>query len=68
MFGPIVAAGIAVLVIITLVNTARIVPQKSAYVVERVGKYSRTLKAGHPLARAGVGHERATCGGDAYAI
>jgi len=44
--GPIIAAGIAVLVIITLVNTARIVPQKSAYIVERVGKYSRTLSAG----------------------
>ncbi len=44
--GPIVAAGFAVLVIITLVNTARIVPQKSAYIIERLGKYSRTLKAG----------------------
>ena len=28
--GPIITAGIAVLVIITLINTARIVPQKSA--------------------------------------
>ena len=44
--GPIVAAGIAALIIITLLNTARIVPQKSAYVVERLGKYSRTLQAG----------------------
>jgi regulator of protease activity HflC (stomatin/prohibitin superfamily) len=44
--GPIVAAGVAVLAIITLVNTARIVPQKSAYIVERLGKYSRTLQAG----------------------
>jgi regulator of protease activity HflC (stomatin/prohibitin superfamily) len=44
--GPIIAAGIAVLVIITLVNTARIVPQKSAFIVERLGKYSRTLQAG----------------------
>ncbi len=44
--GPIIAAGIAVLVIITLVNTARIVPQKSAYIIERLGKYSRTLQAG----------------------
>ena len=44
--GPIVAAGFAVLAVITLVNTARIVPQKSAYIVERLGKYSRTLKAG----------------------
>ncbi len=44
--GPIIAAGIAVLVIITLVNTARIVPQKKAFIVERLGKYSRTLNAG----------------------
>jgi len=44
--GPVVAAGLAVLAIITLVNTARIVPQKSAVIVERLGKYSRTLKAG----------------------
>jgi len=44
--GVIISAGIAVLVIITLVNTARIVPQKSAFIIERVGKYSKTLKAG----------------------
>jgi regulator of protease activity HflC (stomatin/prohibitin superfamily) len=44
--GPIITAGIAVLVIITLINTARIVPQKSASIVERLGKYSRTLNAG----------------------
>ncbi len=44
--GPVIAAGLAILAIITLVNTARIVPQKSAYIVERLGKYSRTLKAG----------------------
>jgi regulator of protease activity HflC (stomatin/prohibitin superfamily) len=44
--GPIITAGIAILVIITLINTARIVPQKSACIVERLGKYSRTLNAG----------------------
>jgi regulator of protease activity HflC (stomatin/prohibitin superfamily) len=44
--GPIITAGIAVLVIITLINTARIVPQKKASIVERLGKYSRTLNAG----------------------
>ena len=44
--GPIIAAGIAILVIITMINTARIVPQKKAFIVERLGKYSRTLSAG----------------------
>ena len=44
--GPIIAAGIALLIVIILLNTARIVPQKSAYIVERLGKYSRTLNAG----------------------
>ena len=46
MEGTIIAAGIVVLVVITLLNTARIVPQKKAYIVERLGKYSRTLNAG----------------------
>ncbi len=46
MAGTIIAAGLVILVIITLLNTARIVPQKSAYIVERLGKYSRTLQAG----------------------
>ena len=46
MAGTIIAFGIVILVIITLLNTARIVPQKSAYIVERLGKYSRTLQAG----------------------
>jgi regulator of protease activity HflC (stomatin/prohibitin superfamily) len=31
---------------ITLVKTAQIVPQRSAYIVERLGRYSRTLDAG----------------------
>ena len=44
--GVIITGGIAVLVIITLINTARIVPQKSAFIIERLGKYSKTLKAG----------------------
>lgn len=46
MVETIIATGIALLVIVTLMNTARIVPQKSAFVVERLGKYSRTLSAG----------------------
>lgn len=46
MTGTIIAAGLVLLAIITLVNTARIVPQKSASIIERLGKYSRTLNAG----------------------
>lgn len=46
MAGTIIAGGLVALIIITLLNTARIVPQKSAYIVERLGKYSRTLNAG----------------------
>lgn len=46
MIGPIIAAGIVILILITLLNTTRIVPQKKAYIVERLGKYSRTLNAG----------------------
>ena len=46
MTGTIIAAGFAALVIVTLMNIVRIVPQKSAIIVERVGKYSKTLNAG----------------------
>src|SRR5687768_13025789 len=34
------------LVVITLVKTVRIVPQASVFVIERLGKYSRTLEPG----------------------
>ena len=44
--GTIVAIGIAVLVVVTIMKTARIVPQKSAFIVERLGKYAKTLDAG----------------------
>ena len=44
--GFFVALGVAVLVIIVLAKTAVIVPQQNAFVVENLGKYSRTLKAG----------------------
>ena len=37
---------IAVLVIFTLYNTAVVVPQRSEYVIERLGKFNRTLSAG----------------------
>jgi regulator of protease activity HflC (stomatin/prohibitin superfamily) len=38
--------GIVVLVIVTIAKTATIVPQQRAYVIENLGKYSRTLDAG----------------------
>ena len=44
--GTIVTVGIVILVVITIVKTARIVPQKSAFIVERLGKYAKTLEAG----------------------
>lgn len=41
-----VAIAIAVMVVIIIAKTAVVVPQQSAYVVESLGKYSRTLRAG----------------------
>ena len=38
--------GVVVLVIVTIAKTATIVPQQRAYVIENLGKYSRTLRAG----------------------
>ena len=40
------AIGLSVLVVVALVKTARIVPQRVQFVIERLGKYSRTLDAG----------------------
>jgi regulator of protease activity HflC (stomatin/prohibitin superfamily) len=42
----IVAAILAVIVIVILVKTATIVPQRSEFIVERLGKYSKSLSAG----------------------
>ncbi|NOQ95085.1 MAG: paraslipin, partial [Desulfobacterales bacterium] len=44
--GTIVTVGIVLLVIITIIRTARIVPQRIAFIVERLGKYTKTLDAG----------------------
>lgn len=44
--GTIVTIGIVILVVVTIIKTARIVPQKSAFIVERLGKYTKTLEAG----------------------
>jgi len=38
--------GVVILAIVIIAKTAVIVPQQSAYVVEHLGKYSRTLRAG----------------------
>jgi regulator of protease activity HflC (stomatin/prohibitin superfamily) len=46
MVGTIIAAGLALFALITVLQTARVVPQKQAFIIERVGKYSRTLNAG----------------------
>ncbi len=41
-----VALAITVVVVFILAKTAVVVPQQNAYVVERLGKYSRVLRAG----------------------
>jgi regulator of protease activity HflC (stomatin/prohibitin superfamily) len=46
MNGALVVGILVVFVIIVLSKTAKIVPQKMAFVVERLGKYSKTLEAG----------------------
>lgn len=45
-FGFGVGLALAILAIVILLKTAVVVPQQSAYVVEYLGKYSRTLSAG----------------------
>ncbi|GBE16322.1 FtsH protease regulator HflK [bacterium BMS3Abin15] len=42
----VVAAVLAVIVIVLLIKTAVIVPQRSEYIIERLGKYSQSLGAG----------------------
>jgi regulator of protease activity HflC (stomatin/prohibitin superfamily) len=44
--GVVVFVILAILVIITIAKTAVVVPQQSAYVVERLGRYHATLSAG----------------------
>ena len=46
MGGFIVVIALALLVIVIIAKTAVVVPQQSAYVVERLGKFSGTLSAG----------------------
>ncbi len=42
----ILALAVAILAIIVIAKTAVVVPQQSAYIVEMLGKYSRTISAG----------------------
>ena len=44
--GLIFFAIVAVVVLVAIVKTAVVVPQKTAYIVERLGKYRTTLEAG----------------------
>ncbi|HEX9652392.1 MAG TPA: stomatin-like protein [bacterium] len=44
--GTIILIGITLFVVIAFMKTIRIVPQKMAFIVERLGKYSKTLEAG----------------------
>jgi regulator of protease activity HflC (stomatin/prohibitin superfamily) len=45
-FGMLLIVGMVVLIVVALLKTARVVPQRQAYVVERLGKYHKTLEAG----------------------
>ena len=42
----IVAVILAVIIIVLLIKTAVVVPQRSEYIIERLGKYSKSLGAG----------------------
>ena len=44
--GTIILLVLAFFIIIAIFRTARIVPNQEAFVVERLGKYARTLAAG----------------------
>lgn len=47
MSGSLIVVGVmAVIIIVLLIKTAVIVPQRSEYVIERLGKYSQSLSAG----------------------
>ena len=48
-FGTIIPIILAIIVVWTIFQVARVVPQKENFVVERLGKYSKTLSAGFHL-------------------
>lgn len=45
-FGFVLSIGLGIFVVIALIQTARVVPQREQFVIERLGKFSRTLEAG----------------------
>ena len=45
-FITVAVIGIVIFAIVLIARTATVVPQQSAYVIENLGKYSRTLRAG----------------------
>jgi regulator of protease activity HflC (stomatin/prohibitin superfamily) len=47
--GTIITAALVIFVVVTIIRIARIVPQRSAFIVERLGKYAKTLEAGFHL-------------------
>ncbi|CAB0149955.1 hypothetical protein PSI9734_00527 [Pseudidiomarina piscicola] len=47
--GTVLAVGFAIAVIIVILKTARIVPQRTNFVIERLGRYNRTLESGFHL-------------------
>ncbi|RUO60313.1 SPFH domain-containing protein [Pseudidiomarina insulisalsae] len=47
--GTVLAFGFALAAIIIILKTARIVPQRTNYVIERLGRYNRTLDSGFHL-------------------
>lgn len=46
-YGIIIA--VVIVIIIIVIKMARVVPQRSEYIIERLGKYNRTLEAGFHL-------------------
>ncbi|MGE9269346.1 MAG: SPFH domain-containing protein [Verrucomicrobiales bacterium] len=44
--GTIIGSALAILAVVVFFKTIRIVPQRQAFVVERLGKYQKTLEAG----------------------
>ena len=49
MTNPIIGGVVLIVIVIALLKTARVVPQRQAFVVERLGKYNKTLEAGFHL-------------------